>query len=70
MDKERIRKSPQTKDMKATIEQIEFLLGVMKSTQVEHPKAKVYYDWEDAEVRITYPLPADLRYFKGRPTKR
>ena len=46
--------------MKTTIEQIEFLLKSMKSAQVEHPKAKIYYDWEDSEMRITYPLPKDF----------
>lgn len=43
--------------MKASIEQVEFLLREMQRAAHEHPKAKVYYDWEDSEIRITYPLP-------------
>lgn len=53
--------------MKATIEQLEYLIGEMKKSQAEHPKAKVYFDWEDNEIRITYPLPIDLGDF--RPEK-
>lgn len=36
----------------------------MKKAQNEHPKAKIYYDWEDSEIRITYPLPKDFQIFK------
>lgn len=50
--------------MKNSIEQIEYLLVEMKKAQKEHPKAKVYYDWEDHEIRITYPLPRDFEIFK------
>lgn len=46
--------------MKANIAQIEHLLHEMQSAQKEHPKATIYYDWEDNELRITYPLPRDL----------
>ena len=49
---------------KATIQQIEFLLGIMKSAQAEHPKATIYYDWENTEMRITYPLPNDFNKIK------
>jgi hypothetical protein len=51
--------------MKATIEQIEYCLMEMKKAQEEHPKANVYYDWEDSEIRITYPLPRDFLEIKG-----
>lgn len=51
--------------MKATIEQIEFLIVEMKRAQAEHPKATIYYDWEDGELRITYPLPRDFYQFKS-----
>lgn len=47
--------------MKATTEQLEFLISQMKGAQNEHPKATVYYDWENSEIRITYPLPRDFR---------
>ena len=46
--------------MKASIEQIEYLIKEMYKTKAEHPKAKIYYDWEDNEIRITYPLPKDF----------
>lgn len=52
--------------MKATIEQIEFLIVEMKKAKTEHPKAKVYYDWEDSEIRITYPLPRDYGIFNKK----
>ena len=52
------------KNMKATIEQMEYCFGEMKKAQNEHPKAKVYYDWEDSEIRITYPLSKDFQIFK------
>ena len=52
--------------MKDNIEQIEYLLVEMKKAQTEHPKAKVYYDWEDHEIRITYPIPRDLMMFKTK----
>lgn len=45
--------------MKSDIEQMEYLIGEMRKAQNEHPKAKVYYDWEDHEIRITYQLPRD-----------
>lgn len=48
------------RDMKATIEQLKFLVAEMEHTQKEHPKATIYYDWEDHELRITYPLPRDI----------
>lgn len=51
--------------MKATAQQLEFLLGEMRHAQEEHPKANVYYDWEDNEIRITYPLPRDFDKFKS-----
>lgn len=50
--------------MKSTTEQLEFILGRMKIAQREHPKATIYYSWEDNEIRITYPLPRDLQIFK------
>lgn len=46
--------------MKATIEQLEFLIEKMREAEKEHPKAKVYYDWENSEIRITYPMPKDF----------
>lgn len=49
---------------KATIEQMEYCIGEMKKVQNEHPKAKIYYDWENSEIRITYPLPKDFQIFK------
>jgi len=53
--------------MKASIEQMEFCVSEMKKAQAEHPKAKVYYDWEDSEIRITYPLPRDYQF--SNPTQ-
>lgn len=52
--------------MKATTEQLVYLVEEMKKVQAEHPKAHVYYDWEDHEVRITYPLPQDFKFHKER----
>lgn len=49
--------------MKAGIEQMEYCVSEMKKAQAEHPKAKIYYDWEDNEIRITYPLPPDFEKF-------
>lgn len=49
--------------MKANIEQLEFLIAQMRAMQIEHPKATVYYDWENREIRITYPLPHDFDKF-------
>ena len=54
--------------MKATIEQIEYLIVEMKKAKVEHPKAVIYYDWENSEIRITYPIPRDLLVFKTNDT--
>ena len=51
--------------MKATIEQLEYLISKMREYQTEHPKATIYYDWENCEIRITYPLPPDFMKFKG-----
>jgi len=50
--------------MKATIEQLEYCINEMRRLQVEHPKATIYYDWENSEIRITYPLPKDFQIFK------
>lgn len=46
--------------MKATIYQLKYLIEEMEKAQNEHPKATIYYDWENNETRITYPLPRDL----------
>jgi len=43
--------------MQDTIDQIEFLLEVMKRAQVEHPNEKIYYDWENHRVIVAYPIP-------------
>ena len=43
--------------MNETIEQIEFLLEVMKRAQVEHPTETIYYDWENNIVTVEYPVP-------------
>ncbi len=37
----------------------------MRRLEAEHPKAKIYYAWEDGEIRITYPLPVDFDKFKA-----
>lgn len=47
--------------MNTTVEQMEYFIAEMKKAQNEYPKAKVYYDWENSEIRITYPLPKDYR---------
>lgn len=52
--------------MKISIEQMEYFLMGMKNAQKEHPKAVIYFDFENKEIRITYPLPKDfhkLKYF-------
>lgn len=54
---------------KVTKDEIEMILREMARAEVEHPKAKVYYSFEDNEVRITYPLPFDLREFTKHPGK-
>jgi len=46
------------------IEQMEFIIGEMKAAKNEHPKATIYYDWSDREIRITYPLPNDLKQWQ------
>ena len=56
-------------EKKTTVEQLEYLIKEMHHAQTEHPKAKVYYDWEDNEIRITYPLPLDYKNFTKHPGK-
>lgn len=51
--------------MKATVEQIEYLINEMRKAENEHPKAKVYFDWEDNEIRITYPLPKNYEQMES-----
>ena len=41
--------------------ELEFILKEMKQVQKEHPKANVYYSWEDREIKIVYPLPKDFK---------
>lgn len=50
-------------------EQIEMILKEMLQAEIEHPKARVYYSFEDNEVRITYPLPLDYERFTKHPGK-
>lgn len=45
-----------------TVEQLEYILGQMKTLQSEHPKANVIYNIEQNGVQIIYPLPKD--YYK------
>jgi hypothetical protein len=52
--------------MKTSIEQMVYLIEEMRKAKIAHPKAKVYYDWEDSEIRITYPLPKD--FYPDNPT--
>jgi hypothetical protein len=51
------------------IEQMEILLGEMKSCKRENPKAKVVYDLERNEILITYPLPIDFNKFRKHNNK-
>jgi hypothetical protein len=53
--------------MKNDIKQLELVIAEMKKAQIEHPKATIYYDGEDNEIRITYPLPRD--FYKLYPYK-
>lgn len=50
---------------KQSIEDLENIIASMKSAQTEHPKATVYYYWQDNEIRITYPIPKDMQGIVG-----
>jgi hypothetical protein len=44
----------------ANLEQLEYIIGQMRSLQEQYPKAKVVYDFEERRVLITFPLPEDF----------
>lgn len=46
-----------------TIENLEIILSEMKKIKDDHPKAKLYYDHDDNEIKIVYPLPSNLGNF-------
>lgn len=52
--------------MNITIQQMEYFVKEMKKYQDEHPKASIYYDSENSEIRITYPLPKDFQMFSTK----
>lgn len=43
-----------------TIQELEILIVSMKEAQTEHPKAKVLFDMDTNEIKITYPFPKDF----------
>lgn len=45
---------------KTTIEQLEIIIREMSKVKIEHPKAHIYYDWKEGNIRIIYPLPRDF----------
>lgn len=45
---------------------MEYFVKEMKKYQDEHPKASIYYDSENSEIRITYPLPKDFQMFSTK----
>lgn len=52
-------------EKKYDIEQMHLIVAQMREAMKEHPKARVYFSPEQNEVRIIYPLPADLDGFRG-----
>lgn len=45
------------------IKAVSYILREMNRAKEEHPKATIYFDFEDNEVRITYPLPQNFKDF-------
>jgi len=53
--------------MESNIKQLEFILNEMRAIQEEYPKARVYFDWQNKQIVISFPLSKD--YFEIKDIK-
>lgn len=45
---------------KITKEELKTIIAGVERAEEEHPKATVYFDVEEHEIRISYPVPRDM----------